>query len=163
MYVTLYPNKKLKQAKQAMTWGGLFLLCGGLVALANEVAVQEQVRWGRLTAAILISTFGALWIALGTGKLYLKDAYFSMTPERISYRLKVYGPERVIYWQSIDSIQATEHTILFELKNGEQVVMRLGSIQCSRTANHVSVSIQLAAMEQNVEVNGVAASSYKVN
>ena len=163
MYVNLYPNKKLKQTKQAMTWGGLLLLGGGLVALANEVAVQEQVRWGWLAAAILVSSMGAFWLALGTGKLHLKDAYFSMTPERISYRLSVYGPERVIYWQSIDSIQTTEHAIVFELKSGEQIVMRLGSIQFSNIAKHVSVSIQLAAMEQNVEVNGVAASSYKIN
>lgn len=160
MYVNLYPTKQLKRTKRSLLWSGLFLLCGGLVALLSEFG--DGLRWGWALAALLICLTGFIWVAVGVGRIHLKDMYFSMTPERISYRLSLYGPERVIFWNSIDSIQTSEHTVVFDLQNGEQVVMRLGNIQCSRTANHVSVSIQLAAIEQNVEVNKVPVQSQKV-
>ncbi|WP_461491920.1 hypothetical protein [Pontibacter sp. HJ8] len=152
----------MKRTKQVLLWSGLFLLIGGLVALLNEFTAQEQPRWGWTLAACLVSLTGGFWVAAGAGKLYLKDVYFSMTPEKISYRLNFFTAERVIYWNSIDSIQASQHTLLFELKDGGQVVMRLGNIQSNRIANHVSVSVQLAAIEQNVEVNGVPAQAQKV-
>lgn len=163
MYVNLYPNKALRKTKQVLLWAGLFMLCGGLGALVSEWVAQDQVRWGWALAAILVSMAGTWAVAVGADKLSLKDAYFSMTPERISYRLSLFGPERVMYWDNIDCIQASEHTLLFELKDSEQVVMRLGNIQCSRTANHISVSIQLAAIEQQVEVNQVKAPALKAN
>ncbi|MDX5418966.1 MAG: hypothetical protein LPK09_07100 [Hymenobacteraceae bacterium] len=163
MYVNLYPNKALKKTKQVLLWAGAFILIGGLAALLSELTMQEQPRWAWLMAACLLIVSAAWAIAVGAGKLHLKDAYFSMTPERISYRLNLYSPERVIYWNNIDSIQASEHTLLFDLKDSNQVVMRLGNIQCSRTANHVSVSIQLAAVQQHVEVNQVSLHTQKVS
>lgn len=162
MYVNLYPNKQLKRTKQVLLWSGLFLLIGGVAALLSEFATEEPSRWGWALAACLVSLTGIFWVAAGAGKLYMKDAYFSMTPEKISYRLNLFTAERIIYWNSIDSIQASQHTLLFELKDGGQVVMRLGNIQSNRIANHVSVSIQLAAIDQNVEVNGVPAYAQKV-
>jgi hypothetical protein len=163
MYVNLYPNKELKKTKKALLLGGMFMFCGGMYALLRELGLDGQLRWEWIIAAVLVSTGGTWAIAVGAGKLRLKDAYFSMTPERINYRLNFYRAERTIYWNNVDAIQASEHTLLFELKDGDQVVMRLGNVQCSKIANHVSVSIQLAAIQQNVEVNQVVAHSQKVS
>jgi hypothetical protein len=162
MYVNLYPNKELKKTKKALLLGGMFMFCGGMYALLRELNMDGQLRWEWIVAAVLIGVGGAWGIAVGAGKLQLKDAYFSMTPERISYRLNFYRAERIIYWNSIDAIQASEHSLFFELKNSEQVVLRLGNVQSSKIANHVSVSIQLAAIQQNVEVNQIASHSQKV-
>ncbi|MBD1396737.1 hypothetical protein H9Q13_06120 [Pontibacter sp. JH31] len=163
MYVNLYPNQALKRTKRVLLWGGAFMLLGGVVALLSEMVWQEQPRWAWVMATCLLIASAAWAMAVGAGKLHLKDAYFSMTPERISYRLNLYSPERVIYWSSIDSIQASIHTLVFELKDSKQVVMRLGNIQCNQTANHVSVSIQLAAVQQQVEVNQVKPKAQQVN
>ncbi|WP_018479370.1 hypothetical protein [Pontibacter roseus] len=162
MYVNLYPAQQLKRTKRVLLWSGVFLLCGGVLAVLHEVALEEPTHWGRVIAAGLVLGAGAVCAAIGLDRIPLRDAYFSMTPERIKYRLRLFGPEREIQWQSIDSIQASEHTVLIELKDGSQAVMRLGNIQCSRTANHVSVSLQLAAIEQNVEVNKVPANAQKI-
>ncbi|WP_299702953.1 hypothetical protein [uncultured Pontibacter sp.] len=156
MYVNLYPNKDLKKTKRVLLWGGVFFLCGGLYVLLSELIAQEEIRWAWAAAAVLISAAGTSGVAVGTGYFHFKDAFFSMTPERIKYRLTLYGPERTIFWDTIDSIQASEHVLVFELKDSNQVIMRLGHIQDPQLANHVSVSIQLAAIEQKVEVNQTA-------
>lgn len=163
MYVNLYPTKELKKTKRVLLWGGIFFLCGGLSVLLSELVAQSQIRWGWTAAAIMLCAAGACCMAVGTGRFHLKDAFFSMTPERISYRLTLYGAEQVIYWESIDSIQASEHTLVFELKDSNQVRMRLGHIQSPQIANHVSVSIQLAAIEQKVEVNQVITHAQRVS
>lgn len=138
------------------------MLCGGLGLLLGELVAKEVPRLYWSLAAGLVSLLGVLGMALGLGKMHFKDAFFSMTPERISYRLTLYGPERTLYWSNIDSIQVSEHSLLFELKDGNQVTMRLGNIQCPQTANHVSVSIQLAAVSQQIEVNQSTPASRQV-
>ncbi|PKV63406.1 hypothetical protein [Pontibacter ramchanderi] len=163
MYVNLYPNKELKKTKQILLWSGILLLCGGLSALFGEFIAREELRWGWAGAALLVSALGGLGFAVGAGHLQLKDAYFSMTPERIAYRLTIYGTERVIQWDTIDSIQAYENKLVFELKDSKQFVMRLGNIQSPEIANHVSVSIQLAAIQQQVEVNKVPVGAQQVS
>jgi hypothetical protein len=163
MYVNLYPNKELKKTKKILLWGGIGLLCGGIGALLSELVAQPLIRWDWAAAAALVSTLGAFAIAIGMDWFLLKDTYFSMTPERIRYRLSFFGPERTLFWDAIDSIQASEHRLVFELKDSNQVVMRLGHIQDARVANHVSVSIQLAAVQQNIEVNQVPVHFQKVN
>lgn len=162
MYVNLYPHKELKKTRQLLLWTGILLLCGGLTALAGELIAREEIRWVWAVGALVVSAIGSLGFAVGAGHLQLKDAYFSMTPERIAYRLTLYGTEHTIYWDTIDSIQATAHTLVFDLKDSRQVIMRLGHIQSRETANHVSVSIQLAAIQQQVEVNKVPVSAQGV-
>lgn len=163
MYVNLYPNKALKKTKQILLWTGILLFCGGVSALAGEFIAREEIRWVWAGGALLVGAIGALGFAVGAGYLQLKDAYFSMTPERIAYRLTLYGAEHTIYWDAIDSIQATEHALVFDLKDSKQMVMRLGHIQSPEIANHVSVSVQLAAIQQQVEVNQVPVSAQRVS
>lgn len=162
MYVNLYPHKELKRTKQILLWTGILLFCGGLSALIVEFIAREEIRWVWAGGALLVGAVGALGFAVGAGYIQLKDAYFSMTPERIAYRLTLYGPEHTIYWDSIDSIQATEHTLVFDLKDSKQKIMRLGHIQSPDIANHVSVSVQLAAIQQQVEVNQVPVSAQRI-
>ena len=163
MYVNLYPNKELKRTKQILLWSGILLLCGGLSTLTGEFLAREEFRLAWAVGALVVSAIGLLGFAVGAGYVQLKDAYFSMTPERIAYRLTLYGTEQTIYWDSIDSIQATEHTLVFDLKDSRQFVMRLGHIQSPEVARHVSVSIQLAAVQQQVEVNQVPVSAQGVS
>lgn len=163
MYVNLYPNKELKKTKNGLLWSGAFLLCGGLFLLLGEAVAHTDIRWGWAAASAVVSLLGASGVAVGTGRIHLKDAFFSMTPERISYRLTLYGQERTIYWDAIDCIQASEHTLVLELKDGKHTTLRLGHIQDKRIANHVSVSIQLAAIQQNVEVNQVVRHAQRVS
>lgn len=157
MYVNLYPYKALKRTKKILLWGGVAMLCGGLAALLGEFVAQDQVRWGWAVAAGLVSGLGAFGFGLGAGYARLNDVYFSMTPERISYRLHFFAPAHTLAWEAIDSIQASKSILVFELKDSKQLVMRLGHIQDPKIANHVSVSIQLAAMQQYIEVNQVPA------
>lgn len=163
MYVNLYPNKELKKTKKILLWTGILLICGGLSALVGEFIAREEIRWSWVAAATLVSMLGGLGLAVGSGYLHLKDAFFSMTPERISYRLTLYGAEHTIYWETIDSIQASENALVFELKDSRQQIMRLGQIQSNKIANHVSVSIQLAAIQQKIEVNQVATRRQRVS
>ena len=157
MYVNLYPYKALKRTKKILLWGGVAMLFGGLVALAGEFVVQDHVRWGWAIAASLVSGLGAFGFGLGAGYARLSDVYFSMTPERINYRLHFFAAAHTLQWDTIDCIQASENRLVFELKDSKQLVMRLGHIQDPKIANHVSVSIQLAAMQQQIEVNQVPA------
>ncbi|PVY43278.1 hypothetical protein [Pontibacter virosus] len=163
MYVNLYPNKELKKTKQILLWAGILMFCGGLSALIGEFIAREEIRWTWMAGALVVSAIGLLGFAVGAGYVQLKDAYFSMTPERIAYRLTLYGAEQTIYWDTIDSIQATEQALIFDLKDSRQLVMRLGHIQSPEIANHVSVSIQLAAIQQQVEVNQVPVSAQRVS
>ncbi|WP_299987206.1 hypothetical protein [uncultured Pontibacter sp.] len=163
MYVNLYPNKELKKTKRVLLWIGILMLCGGLSALFVEFVAREEVRWSWAGGALAVSIIGMLGFAVGASYIRLKDAYFSMTPERIAYRLTLYGAEHTIYWDAIDSIQASEHALVFDLKDSEQLIMRLGHIQSPEIANHVSVSIQLAAIQQHVEVNQVPVSAQHVS
>ncbi|MBX0332747.1 hypothetical protein K3G39_05810 [Pontibacter sp. HSC-14F20] len=163
MYVNLYPNKALKRTRRILLWSGILLLCGGLSALFGEFVARDEIRWGWAGGALIVSAVGMLGFAVGAGYLQLKDAFFSMTPERISYRLTLYGTEQTIYWDTIDSIHASEHALVFELKDSRQMIMRLGHIQSPEIANHVSVSIQLAAIQQHVEVNQVPVSAQQVS
>lgn len=163
MYVNLYPNKELKRTKQILLWSGILLLGGGLAALIGEFVTREEFRLAWAVGGLVVSAIGALGFAVGAGYVQLKDAYFSMTPERIAYRLTLYGAEQTIYWDSIDSILATEHTLVFDLKDSRQFVMRLGHIQNPEIARHVSVSVQLAAVQQQVEVNQVPVSAQRVS
>lgn len=163
MYVNLYPHKTLKRTKKMLLWGGLALLCGGLAALAREFVGEEEIRLGWALAAVAVSVAGMAGGSAGAGYVPLNDAYFSMTPERISYRLHFFASECTLPWSSIDSIQASENMLVFDLKDSEQQIMRLGHIQDPNIANHVSVSVQLAAMQQLIEVNQVATPAKQVS
>jgi hypothetical protein len=163
MYVNLYPYKALKRTKKALLWGGVAMLCGGMATLLGEFVAQEHIRWGWAIAASLVSVVGAFGFGLGAGYARLNDVYFSMTPERISYRLHFFATVRTLPWDAIDCIQASENTLAFELKDSNQIIMRLGHIQDPKIANHVSVSIQLAAMHQQIEVNQVSAHAHQIS
>ncbi|MHC2993682.1 hypothetical protein OB13_19660, partial [Pontibacter sp. HJ8] len=154
MYISLYTAKQLDEIKEKMLWLGLFMLSGGLAALFNDMVVQAT-RWDWVIAAFLVSLTGAGLVAIGVDKLPLKDAYFSITTARISYRLNLYSQERMIYWRQIAGIQVSDRFILIDLNSGRQVLLRLRTIQNSNTAHQIAVNVQLAALERNVTVNGV--------
>lgn len=155
MYISLYPAKQLERAKEKMLWLGLFMLSGGMAAFLHDIAIREETRWYWVGAALVIGLTGILFVAIGTDRIHLKEAYFSITPSRISYRLHLFSNERMIYWQQIAGIQVSERYVLFDLNSGRQVLLRLKSIQSNNAASHVATCLQMAALEHNVSVNGV--------
>lgn len=154
MYISLYTARQLDKIKEKTLWLGLFMLSGGLAALLHDVALQVA-RWDWAVAAFVVSLAGAMLIAIGVAKLPLKTAYFSITAARISYRLSLYGKERMIYWQQISGIQVSDRFMLIDLSSGRQVLLRLGTLQNNNAAHRIAVSMQVAALERNVTLNGV--------
>ena len=155
MYVTLYSSKKLRQTKKMMLLSGVFLVGGGAYALLREVLWEDHFRLGWAIASVVVLIAGIIWTALATDKILLKDAYFSMTTERIAYRVALFGRERVVSWQEVVKVWITNYFVVFEMENSSPVILRLGSIQQEEVANHVASSLRLAAMEKNIPINGV--------
>lgn len=161
MYISLYPAKQLEKAKEMMLWLGMFMLSGGFAALLNELVIQDDTRWYWAGAALLIAMTGIVLVGIGTNRIHLKDAYFAITPARISYRLHLYSRERIIDWQQIAGIQVSDRYILFDLTSGRQILLRLGSIQSHNTASQVAIGLQAAALEHNLTVNGVKFNTHR--
>lgn len=155
MYVSLYSRKQLKQTKQFIFVVGVLLAAGGIYALVRELFFQDSFRLSWAIASALIVIAGLLWGLAGKNSLLFRDAYCSMNPERISYRLAVLGREVVIFWADITALQIEEQLISFQLTSGKMIRMRLGNIQQPEVARHVSRSIHLAALEKQIMVNGV--------
>ncbi|WP_439880231.1 hypothetical protein ACSX1A_13830 [Pontibacter sp. MBLB2868] len=158
MYVSLYSRKQLKQTKQFIFLASVFIMAGGAYALIREFFFQDSFRLGWAVASAVLVLTGFLWSLVGSNKFRFKDAYFSLTPERISYRLAVFSTEKVIFWSDVSSVQITRNTVWFHLDSGQNIKMRLGNIQQPEVSLHVARSIHLAALEQGVPVNGVPSS-----
>lgn len=157
MFVQLYPYKSLQKSKSFCFMLGIFLTAGGSFSLFRELVLSHQVNDLFVCAAAVFLLAGIVTIAFATDRLPVKETYFSMTPERISFRVSFIGEAHTLRWNTIKEIKITDRVILFELKNGSEVVLRLGAIQVPETAKHVRASIRLAALEQNICVNGVTA------
>jgi len=155
MYVTLYSSKKLRQTKKMMLFSGVLLIVGGAYALLREMIWQEHFRAGWAIASVVLLVAGMIWTALATDKILLKDAYFSMTPERIAFRVALFGGERVLPWQQVLKVWITNYFVVFEMENSKPVILRLGSIQQEEVARHVAGSLRLAALEKSIPINGV--------
>lgn len=155
MYVNLYPGKQLQATKRSMLLIGLFLFLGGGYALLREFLWLDTFREGWAVASGALMVLGLIPLAYGTDIFRFKDAFFSMTPDRIVYRLTLLGTETRVEWQQIQELRITEHIITFILKEGAAIKMRLGAIQRPDIARHVSRSIHLAALEQGVMINGI--------
>jgi hypothetical protein len=80
-----------------------------------------------------------------------------MTPERIRYRLSLLGREHQLLWKDVRALQVSKQLVVFKQSGGEMVRLRLGLIQQWSTAQHVSRSILLAALEKGIPVNGIKA------
>ncbi|MBF9252042.1 hypothetical protein I2I11_01920 [Pontibacter sp. 172403-2] len=138
-----------------MLLSGIFLIGGGAYALLREVLWEDHFRAGWAIASVVVLLAGLIWTALATDKILLKDAYFSMTPERIAYRVALLGRERVLPWQQVMKVWITNYFVVFEMENSKPVILRLGSIQQEDVARHVAGSLRLAALEKNIPINGV--------
>lgn len=161
MYVNLYSRKQLNKTKQFLLVAGTFLAVGGAVALARELFYQTPFRLNWAVAGSMLLVVGLLWSLAARNTMLFKDAYFSLNPERVSYRLALLGREVVILWKDISALKIQEQLITFELSSGRSIKMRLGAIQQPDVARHVSRSIHLAALEKHIMVNGVQPSQAK--
>jgi hypothetical protein len=155
MYIHLYTSKQLQEIKERMLWLGLFMLSGGMAALLHNLVLQDPPRWYWAGAALLVTLAGILLVAVGTGRVPMKEAYCCITSGSVSYRLGLLRHEHIIYWQHVNQVQVSDKCILFDLNSGRQVAMQLGSIQSSNIAGHIATSLQLAALKQNIALNGV--------
>lgn len=155
MFIQLYPNKSLQKTKNYSLLLGFFLVLGGGFSLVRELILSSQANLLFTYAACAMVLAGLIAIAFATDKLPLKETYFSMTQERVGFRTSFFGREYVLRWNAIREIKITENAVLFELKNGAEVDLALATIPLPETAKHISISIRLAALEQNVRVNGV--------
>ncbi|MCJ8165774.1 hypothetical protein MKJ04_13050 [Pontibacter sp. E15-1] len=157
MYINLYPNRQLQSTKKTVLGLGLFCATGGAYALMRELFWIHDFRVGWALSSALLTLVGFLSIAVAMDKIRLKDAYLSITPERIMYRLTLTGRERLIRWDNVQAMRMTEHVVIFDQKEGAPRRMRLGLIQQPEMALHVSRSLMLAAIEKGIPVNGKAA------
>lgn len=157
MYINLYPNKHLNATKKSALAMGLFLAAGGSYAMLRELLWLTDFRTGWAVASAVITLAGFISIAVAMDKIRLKDAYLSITPDRIMYRLSVVGREQLLPWENIRALHVTKHVVVFEQQQGITTKLRLGHIQQPEIAQHVSRSILLAAMEKGIPVNGITA------
>ncbi|RIJ42982.1 hypothetical protein [Pontibacter oryzae] len=155
MYVNLFPGKQLRATKRSITLMGSFLFLGGGYALMREFLWFDGFRSGWALVSGLLGALGLLFIAFGTDFFRFKDAFFSMTPERIAYRLSLLGREHKIRWHDVQELVISDALIRFKLRCGKRVNMRIGAIQQPDIARHVSRSIHLAALEKGLPINGV--------
>jgi hypothetical protein len=157
MFIQLFPTKSLQKTKHYSLLLGIFLVLGGSYALVRELILSSQsnILFAYVAGALVLTGLAAL--AFATDKFPLKETYFSMTPERVSFRTSLFGQEYLLYWNTIREIKITEKVVLFELKNGSEIDLALTTLPQPEIAKHISVSIRLAALEQNVRVNGVVA------
>ncbi|MBC5993629.1 hypothetical protein [Pontibacter cellulosilyticus] len=144
--------------KRYLLGASIFLFAGGAYALFRELFIQDVFRLGWAVSSILILGAGMVAWLIANNRLATKDAYFSMTPERIKYRLAVFSREVQVSWQDIDALEISAHAVVYHLVSGESITMRLGNIQQPEVVLHVSRSIHLAAMEKGIMVNGVQTS-----
>ncbi len=114
---------------------GVFLTAGGSFSIFRELVLSYQANELFVFAATLFLLAGIITIAFATDRLPVKETYFSMTPERIRFRVSFIGEEHILRWNTIQEIKVTDHIILFELKNGSEVVLRLGAIQLPKRLN----------------------------
>ncbi|MHA6247016.1 hypothetical protein ACXYMU_03700 [Pontibacter sp. CAU 1760] len=154
MYINLYPGKQLRSTKNYLLATGLFSAAGGSYALLRELFMLNDFRIGWATSSAAVTLAGFLMILVAMDKILLKDAYVSITPERVAYRLTLTGREHFLLWHNIKALQITEHYVAFEQGAGSVIKMRLGHVQQLEVAHHVSRSIMLAAMEKGIPVNG---------
>lgn len=155
MYVNLYPGKQLRAARRFMLLLGLFLFVGGGYALLREFFWMETFRDRWAAASAVLMLLGLVPLAYGANLLHFKDAFFSMTPQQIAYRLTLFGPQTVVEWPQVQELGITEQLISFKLEGGMVTRMRLNMIQDPAIARHVSRSIHLAALEKGIMINGV--------
>ncbi|GHA75531.1 hypothetical protein GCM10007389_31760 [Pontibacter akesuensis] len=140
---------------------GMFLTLGGGYALLRELLWMDMFREGWAAASVLLVLVGATMLAFGTDIFRLQDAFFSMTPKRIVYRVSVLGRQQEINWEEVSALDITESLVTFVLVSGRQRYLRLGAIQQPEIARHVSRSLHLAAIEKGLVLNGIKASSFK--
>lgn len=157
MYISLYSQKQLHKLKRNVLLLGLFLTAGGSVSLFREVVFTGAMRPEWLAAAALLVVAGGIGIAIANDVIRLKDAYFSMNPSRLAFRLTLFGREYQLLWTQIRAVRTTDESIVFELRNEKELVILLSTIPDSKVARHIQASISLAAMEQNIKINGVLA------
>ncbi|MER2996469.1 hypothetical protein [Pontibacter populi] len=155
MFISLYSRKELKKLKRNILMLGLFLVVGGMVALFRELRLTEAYRLEFLFAASSLILTGGIGVCVGFGFIQLKEMYFSMNPTRLSFRHTFLGREHVLYWSQLSAIRVAESSIEFNLSNKRKVTLQLSTIPDERTARHIKSSINLAALERNVAVNGV--------
>lgn len=155
MYINLYPNDQLDKTKQFLLWLGLFLLVGGSYAFLQELTNSKPLWVGRTFGAMLLVGIGSIGIGIGLGKVHLKDAFFSMNADRISFRLTLYGSQQVLPWREIRSIHISDSTIAFELQTTQVIELSMGYIHDLAMARHIAASLRLAALDKNIRVNGV--------
>lgn len=155
MFISLYSRKQLKTLKRNILILGLFLAVGGIVALLRELRLEESYRVEFLVAAVSLIITGGLAIAVGLGFIQLKEMYFSMNPTRLSFRHTFLGREHILYWDHLNAIRVADSSIEFNLENNRKVTLQLSTIPDERMARHIKASINLAALERNVAVNGI--------
>ena len=162
MFISLYTNKRLKSLKQYLFVTGLLLVTGGAFAAAREVLERAVWRPEWIAAAVVIIAIGVLCVSISRNIIPLKDAYFLMNPSRLSYRLTLFGKEKLLQWTEIAAIRVTDTKIVFELRNEREITLRLSTIPDEEVARHIRASISLAALEQNIKVNGVLSRAHKM-
>lgn len=160
MYVNLFPQKQLMQTKRNMLIAGAFLVTGGAYALFREIFILDAFRLGWAVSSVIVLGAGIAFGFIASNRLATKEAYFSMNPERIKYRLAVFAREQAISWKEVDALDISAQTIVYHLTSGDSVTMRLGNIQQQEVMLHVTRSIQLAAMEKGIMVNGIQPSRH---
>lgn len=155
MYISLYTARQLRKIKDRLLWLGLFMGSGGGSALIYNLILLESPRWFWGIAAVVIVLIGLYLLALSTDKIPLRSAYVAITPSKISYRLSFYTAEYALNWRQVAALQLSDHCVLFDLYGGQQKTLMLSDIQSDNMASQVALSLQLAALERNVTVNGV--------
>ena len=157
MFIQLYSNKNLQKTKSYCLMFGAFLVIGGGSAFVREVVFSNNTNVVFAYGGVIFMLAGVVALAFATDKLPVKETFFSMTPERVSFRLSFFGKAHTLRWNNMSEVVITDHKIVFELKNGTEIELRFAAIQLPETAKHIRSSIRLAALEQNVKVNGVVA------
>lgn len=162
MYINLFPQKQLILIKRYLLVASVFLFAGGAYALFRELFIQDLLRVGwALSSAVILGAGVVSWL-IASSRLATRDAYFSMTPERIKYRLAVFAREVQVFWKDVDALEISAQAVVYHLITGESITMRLGNIQQPEVMLHVSRSIHLAAMEKGIMVNGVQTSKQNI-
>ncbi|QCR24741.1 hypothetical protein [Pontibacter sp. SGAir0037] len=163
MYINLYPNKEKSKTKKNLLLLGFFFFAGGAYAFFRETVLQDTIRVNWVIGAVVIFIAGILSIFMATDRIWLKDAYFSMQPDYIKFRLSFFSKEHMLRWSQIQQVRISKHFVLFELNNQEQVELKLGAIQSDDVARQVTSSLRLAALDHQIAVNGVKMHEHTIN
>lgn len=157
MFISLYPEKQLNQLKTNILMAGVFLVAGGAFAMYRELQMPDPFSREWLYASILLVISGIICIAVAKNYILLHEAYFSMNPNRLSFRLTFFSREHVLQWSQLTAVRVAENEVVFELHNKKAVALRLSNIPDEQVARHIRSSIGLAALQQNIQVNNVPA------